>query len=1251
MRIVIDMQGAQTESRFRGIGRYTMSLARAIVRNRGEHEIILALNSLFPDTIEPIRTAFDDLLPQENIRVWYTPGPVNERESGNKQRRRVAELIREAFLASLEPDVIHISSLFEGYLDNAVTSIDRFDHTTPVSVSLYDLIPLLNPDHYLEPNPAYAQYYRLKIEHLKKAAAYLAISEFTRQEGITHLDVPQNRVATASPAVDSGFKPFVVENNIVSQLQKKSGLTRPFIMCAGGADDRKNVPRLIQAFAALPSALRRAHQLLLVGQIPDGNIAQFNHQAKKLGINPDELRFMGYVTDEELVYLYNLCKLFVFPSWHEGFGLPALEAMACGAPVIASNTSSLPEVIDLDEALFDPLNVTAITAKIAQALEDDAFRSNLSEHGLQQAKLFSWDDAAKQAIALWEQLQEWDVQHKSPGVASKRKPKMAYVSPLPPEHTGIANYSAELLPALAEFYDIEVVVTQDEVGNPWINDHAKVRDVSWLRAHADEFDRVLYQVGNSPFHQHMLSLIKDIPGTVVLHDFFLGHMVAWLEHEGIKNYWINALYLSQGYKAVRAHHLGQETALFEYPVNLCVLQHTQGLIVHSEYTRELVQHWYDTDFSKACEVIPHLRTPAEAFDRSAARKQLCLDEKDFLVCSFGFLASTKLNHRLIESWISSDLSRNTHCRLVFVGENPGDDYGMNLLKAIHSSGLGDRIFITGYASPDMFRRYLRAADVAVQLRTNSRGETSGAVLDCMNHALPLIANANGSVKELDPEAVWMLPDEFDNAHLIDALETLWREPERRRILGKRAREIILNNHTPSHCARRYAEAIERFHSRTRTSVPSLVRAITADEQFVPDDTDLLHISKTVAATLPVPRPSKSLFLDISATCRNNLKTGIERVAHALLLALLEAPPAGYRVEPVYLCYVGGQWYYRYARRYTLELLGCPSTILHDEIAEPECGDILLGLDISGDMLIQAERAGLFTDYRNRGVSVYFMVHDLLPVLMPQVFPPGANEVHDNWLRAISRLDGAICVSKTTADDLAAWQKQAGIDRSNQRPFRIAWSHHGSDFTHSAPSRGLPDSAERTLRQLREYPTFLMVGTIEPRKGYQQAIEAFTILWDRGLDINLAIVGSRGWGDLPDAMRRDIPETVNRLQTHPELNKHLFWLEGISDEYLEKVYTASNCLITASYGEGFGLPLIEAAQHKLHIIARDIPVFHEVAAEHAFYFQARNGSELAKAITDWLTLYNTGKAPLSVRMPFLTWKQSAERLLQLCVPNK
>jgi glycosyltransferase involved in cell wall biosynthesis len=172
----------------------------------------------------------------------------------------------------------------------------------------------------------------------------------------------------------------------------------------------------------------------------------------------------------------------------------------------------------------------------------------------------------------------------------------------------------------------------------------------------------------------------------------------------------------------------------------------------------------------------------------------------------------------------------------------------------------------------------------------------------------------------------------------------------------------------------------------------------------------------------------------------------------------------------------------------------------------------------------------------------------------------------------------------------------------------------------------------------------MVGTIEPRKGHLQSLGAFEQLWRDGSDLNLVIVGSEGWKSLPDSSRRTIPEIVHRLRTHPELNSRLFWLEGISDEYLEKVYAASTCLIAASEGEGFGLPLIEAARHKLPILARDIAVFREVAGEHAAYFSGLQPDDLARAIKDWLSLYREGTHPRSDAMPWITWKESAERMI-------
>ena len=165
----------------------------------------------------------------------------------------------------------------------------------------------------------------------------------------------------------------------------------------------------------------------------------------------------------------------------------------------------------------------------------------------------------------------------------------------------------------------------------------------------------------------------------------------------------------------------------------------------------------------------------------------------------------------------------------------------------------------------------------------------------------------------------------------------------------------------------------------------------------------------------------------------------------------------------------------------------------------------------------------------------------------------------------------------------------------------------------------------------------MVGTVEPRKGHLQTLDAFEQLWKRDMGINLVIVGKAGWL---------VDDLVNRLCEHEEKNCRLFWLEGISDEYLEMVYVQCQCLIAASEGEGFGLPLIEAAQHHLPIIARDIAVFREVAAEFAYYFDGLDADSLANAIQSWLELNADDKAPSSDNMPWLTWHQSTANMVQL-----
>jgi glycosyltransferase involved in cell wall biosynthesis len=392
--------------------------------------------------------------------------------------------------------------------------------------------------------------------------------------------------------------------------------------------------------------------------------------------------------------------------------------------------------------------------------------------------------------------------------------------------------------------------------------------------------------------------------------------------------------------------------------------------------------------------------------------------------------------------------------------------------------------------------------------------------------------------------------------------------------------------------------------------------------------------KLKAALVEQHYPRQQLLVDISELVQRDAKTGIQRVVRSILKEWLTNPPEGYRVEPVYATIENG---YRYARRFTCQFLEVQVGLLNDEPIDFAPGDVFFGLDFQPQ--VQVAQRAFYQELRQQGVRVQFMVYDLLSVLMPQYFPPGNSDGFAQWLGVVAENDGAVCISKAVADELDAWIKENGAPRL--LPVAIDWFHLGADVDNAHPSMGILPNAEATMAQLRLHLSFLIVGTLEPRKGHVQVLDVFEQLWRDGLDANLVIVGKEGW--MAD-------ELVARLRTHAELNKRLFWLEGISDEYLEKLYAASTCLIAASYGEGFGLPLIEAAQHKLPIIARDIPVFREVAGEYAFYFDAADTQGMAQAIKQWLTLCRDDNHPKSDDMPWLTWKESVMQLTKKLLAN-
>ncbi len=851
MRIVIDLQGAQTASRWRGIGRYSMSLAQAITRNPGRHEIWLAMNGSFPEAVLDIRRAFQGLIPRERIHIFRTPLSAGEEHTSYPGLTRAAEKIREYSLAGLKPDVVLLTSFFEGFYDQAVTSIGSLVPGMKTAVILYDLIPLLHPELYFE-NRIYRDHYLRKIKWLRKADMLLSISENSRREALENLEADSEEIRTISAALDGSFKPLAISQIKEAAFREHYGISRKPILCAsGGFDLRKNLERLICAYSMLPKDLRAEYQLVISGKVEPEIFKKLGHLGELKGLGQEDLVFTGYVPDEDMPVLYNLAVLSVFPSLSEGLGLPVLESMACGTPVIASDIPSITEIMEYPDAQFDPHSTDSIKEWLERYLRDESCRTALGAHGLKQAANHSWGNCARDVLEALENLN--------------------------------------------------------------CNQNANSTEKTF----------------QTPETEDLLSSIADIEGL------------------------------------------------------------------------------------------------------------------------------------------------------------PADDH--------------------------MLRR----------------------------------------------------------------------------------------------------------------------------------------LSRSIAGSALPEKRSRQLLIDISTIYFEDIKTGIQRVVRAQLLELIKNPPEGFLVEPVYLDNADKRWLYRHAGSYLGYLFGIGKLCLPNHPVDIQSGDILYLPDYAPYPVATAAEDSLYLQLKAERVSINAVVYDLLPVLRPKFFNDATVLYHEKLLRAFARFaDQVICISAAVAAEMSAWIKRE--EPEWQKDLIINSLHLGADIEASAPT--FRDTRREGFLPEPSFSgsAFLMVGTVEPRKGHLQALAAFDLLWKENEDVTLLIVGREGWTNVTRGERKTIPSIVRAVREHPELNRRLFWMDDASDDLLIEAYDSSTCLLAASEGEGFGLPLIEAARHGLPIITRDIPVFREVAEDNAFYFRGLDPESLAAAITEWLELYKEGKHPQSKGLRWSTWEENAENLKGLLI---
>ncbi len=355
-----------TKGRATGIDRYSQEIVKSMpLNNTHEYNIIsnekIELQNITGNKI------FPDVSPFLKTYSWYLSIPFR--------------------LKNMDIDIIHNMSQAPTFFG--------FDKKNILTV--HDLTPFIVPEYH--PLSRSLLYKALLGRTLKFSDRIIAVSEQTKKDLVNVMNIPEEKINVIYEAANEQFKPM--DKEYCRNSLNRYNISSPFVLYVGTLEPRKNIPTLIQAFYKIKK-FGINHKLVIAGK-RGWDYKEILETVKNLKLQKNVL-FTGYILEEDLPVLYNAADLFVYPSLYEGFGLPPLESMACGTPVITSNTSSLPEVVGDAGIMVDPYDVDGLSKSIYEVLTNDGIREDRIKRGLKRAKLFGWEITAKETLQVYEEV-------------------------------------------------------------------------------------------------------------------------------------------------------------------------------------------------------------------------------------------------------------------------------------------------------------------------------------------------------------------------------------------------------------------------------------------------------------------------------------------------------------------------------------------------------------------------------------------------------------------------------------------------------------------------------------------------------------------------------------------------------------------------------------------------------------------------------------------------------------------------------
>ncbi|WP_336975205.1 glycosyltransferase [Sphingobium aromaticiconvertens] len=928
MRIVIDMQPCQNGSRHRGIGRHSMSFVRAMVKSGRDHEYILAFNRSFPDGIDEIRRSFDGLLPPSAFVIYSVPPMATAADPLNAWRNRAAEMVRAHFLESLSPDIVFVPSLFEGFWDNTVVSVEK-DAPYLTAVTLYDLIPLEDLPRYLGGEDDRAAYFR-RLNDARHADLLLAISHYVADEAVARIGVPENKVVVAYCGVDDMFQVPQDDALETMALLNRYGITRPYVMTASPLEPRKNIEGLIAGFASMTKQVRDGHQLVFAGKMDAFAQRYISGLARDEGLAEGTVVFPGFIPDADLPTLYHRSSVFAFPSYSEGFGLPLLEAMACGTPVVGSFCTSIPEVLGRSDLACDPANVVEIGQAIERILTDTGLQQELRAFGPRRAALFSWEKSAAVALDALEMLQRERghaeaIERQDKETEESRMAMALLVPDVPPEHR-LAGLTNALAAALADRFDLTIISDGSTPTSQWLRANCAIKDISWFETHTDRFHHILYSadyMAGADFRQLMhrqkgsLLLVERLsrPDDKMLsgRKLFDGAELALFESHGFSGLTQAVagdlllddmiLLLTRDLMERTTNFYVEADARVEHPARLEIMP-----IALSEEARKTF-----------CDKIGVSEAPAMIVAIAADGDMVSRIIQDFRVACVGMADKPVL--------------------IVFCrdGERSSDDK--------KSSKLTDGVFRVGFDLDSVYCGLLSTADILI---------VDDALSDNIRNRIGIDypAGRRHSVSDLTPAALgeWVAALKSSRSDACDLDLTGANKPG-----AVNAAQLIDRE---KRAPRTNDGALKSFIAR----LPEEVRGIR------PDSNDLAKVAVALARNEICAREPQ-IYIDLTAFARFNPSHRLDQIVRNWLQVIFRQ--AGNRVRAVFSD--GNNFVV--ANKFTARMCGVANSCLNDHLLEPQIGDRIVGFDLFHSFT--GSSVDLLRAARNDGVALSYILLDNL----------------------------------------------------------------------------------------------------------------------------------------------------------------------------------------------------------------------------------------------------------------------------------